>query len=284
MKSFKAAAHGDDARALLDGWHLIEDALTADLAFETVALTRPPRTDHEVAIVSQLTRQSRAGVVYVSTAVMDALSPVRTPAGIVALVDRPELSLSGLFDHATPLIIVAVDMQDPGNVGAVIRSAEAGGASGVLFTGASADPWGWKALRAAMGSTFRLPTVHEPHAADACALLREQGIRLMATVPRDGIPMHHIDMTRPTALLLGGEGAGLDLRVVDLADDRITIPMQAPVESLNVAVATGVLVYEARRQRNKDLLRKQDSLREQDLAPAPSESPAVRPRSTTTDH
>ena len=91
---------------------------------------------------------------------MEALSPVRTPSGVIALVRRPALvGIEALVTPAPPLIIVAVDMQDPGNLGAIIRSAEAGGASGVAVLGASADAWGWKALRASMGSTLRVPVL-----------------------------------------------------------------------------------------------------------------------------
>jgi TrmH family RNA methyltransferase len=142
-----------------------------------------------------------------------------------------------------------MDSQDPGNVGAIVRSAEAGGASGVQFTGSSADPWGWKALRAAMGSTFRVPVLRQPDSAVALAHLRDAGLALLATVPRDGTPMLDVDMRGPLTLILGGEGRGLDQTTMDAADQRVSIPMSGEVESLNVAVAAGLLVYEARRQR-----------------------------------
>ena len=101
-----------------------------------------------------------------------------------------------------------------------------------------------------MGSTFRLPLHVDPDAVRVCQELRHNSIRIVATAMRDGTPMNDLDLRGPTALLLGSEGRGLDPDVIQTADARITIPMQAPVESLNVAVAAGVLIYEARRQRS----------------------------------
>jgi TrmH family RNA methyltransferase len=153
-----------------------------------------------------------------------------------------------VFTGDTPLVVIAVDVQDPGNVGAIARVAEAGGATGLIAAGASADPFGWKALRGSMGSSLRLPLA----AATADAALAEARrfrCRIIAAVPRDGRPLYDVDLTGAVAILIGGEGPGLVGGVADAADERITIPMDAPVESLNTAVAAAVIVYEARRQR-----------------------------------
>jgi RNA methyltransferase, TrmH family len=156
VKTVRRIARGDETRALLDGWHLVEDALGTHLAIETLAVD-PLATSASAAVVERA-RARGVDIVEVSPAIMRALSPVRTPTGVIALVRRPPLvSMEALFTSPAPLIIVAVDIQDPGNLGAIIRSAEAGGASGVVVLGASADAWGWKALRASMGSTLRVP-------------------------------------------------------------------------------------------------------------------------------
>jgi TrmH family RNA methyltransferase len=247
VKTFRAAVSGDGARALLDGWHLLHDAVAAGLAIETVLVDRDPLHAGNAALLDRLAGVT--AVFSVSSSVMDAASPVRTPAGVVALAARRVSALDDLLSPAPALVIVAIDIQDPGNAGAIIRSAEAGGATGVMFAGACADAWNWKALRAAMGSTFRLPIVQQRHAPTALAALSDAGVGLFATVPADGTSMYDADLRSPTALLLGGEGAGLDPELIDIAGERLFIPMNAPVESLNVAVAAGVLVYEARRQR-----------------------------------
>jgi TrmH family RNA methyltransferase len=180
---------------------------------------------------------------------MDALSPVRSSSTVVALAERPSTSDQTLYKDIAPLIVIAVDIQDPGNVGAITRVAEAGGASGMIAAGASAAPFGWKALRGSMGSALRLPILVQPSADRAVADARGHGCRIVATTPRDGRSLFEADYTGPIAILIGGEGPGLPPALVEGADERVTIPMQAPVESLNAAVTAALLVYEARRQR-----------------------------------
>ena len=247
VRAFKSAAQGDDGMMLLDGWHLLQDAADANIEIVTVAVTGAPPTPVEAALLEQVARQ--CDVFTVTTAVMDAMSPVRTPVGVVAIARRPTVTLPDLLRPEPALVVVAIDVQDPGNVGAMIRSAEAGGATGVLLAGASADPWGWKALRAAMGSTFRLPVQRVSATSRILGDLKKAGIALVATVPRGGAPPHRVDLRHATGLILGGEGPGLRKDVLGIADEQLSIPMRPPVESLNVAVAAALLVYEARRQR-----------------------------------
>jgi len=145
-----------------------------------------------------------------------------------------------------------VDVQDPGNVGAIVRVAEAAGATEVITAGASADPFGWKALRGAMGSAFRVPIARHLAVADALMLARSRGCRVAATV-LDGTPIEEADLAGPLCVCVGAEGSGLPPAVVHSADLRVTIPMAEPVESLNVAVATAIVLYEIRRQREHGL-------------------------------
>ncbi len=247
VKKFRDVARGHDTHALLDGWHLLHDAASAGMTIETIAVSGEAPRVGDATLLDDLVR--RATVVSVTGVVMQALSPVRTSSGVVALVRRRVSQLDHVLTPYPPLALIGIDIQDPGNAGAVIRSAEAGGATGVVFAGRSADPWGWKALRAGMGSTFRLPVVHGADAESVCARLRRAGLTLFATVPGPGIAMQDADLRGPAALVFGGEGGGLTDAQTAAADLRVFIPMQTPVESLNVAVAAGVLVYEARRQR-----------------------------------
>jgi TrmH family RNA methyltransferase len=166
----------------------------------------------------------------------------------VALADRPRGS-SVTRLRTKPLVVVAIDVQDPGNLGAMVRVAEAGGATGVVVTGQSADPFGWKALRGSSGSALRLPIDVIADTGRALEEIRSRGCRVIATVPRDGRSFFDLDYTGPTAILIGAEGRGLPAPLVSAADERVTIPMQSPVESLNAAVAAALIVYEARRQR-----------------------------------
>jgi TrmH family RNA methyltransferase len=248
VKTVRRVVRGDQTLALLDGWHLVEEALRAKLEIDTIAVVTAKESAAS-AVVAQAQARG-AEIVEVSPAVMDALSPVRTPSGVVALVRRRSVALKDLLTPAPPLIIIAVDIQDPGNLGAMIRSAEAGGASGVAVLGASADAWGWKALRAGMGSTLRVPVLQADDTGVVVDALRAAGVQLVATVPRGGTDMHDVDLRKAVAILIGGEGPGLSEPLRRLANFRISIPMQQPVESLNAGVAAAVLVYEARRQRH----------------------------------
>jgi TrmH family RNA methyltransferase len=231
---------------LLDGWHLLHDAAGASLEITTVAVLTPPPHARDAELLARLAHHTE--IVTVSRAVMDAISPVRTPAGVAALAVRRRYALEDLIRPSPALLIVAMDVQDPGNAGAIVRSAEAGGATGVLLGGASADPWQWKALRASMGSMFRLPVIRNTDSLPV-ERLQAAGLELVATVPRGGTPLDRVDLTAPCAILFGAEGSGLDDELLSVADHRLSIPMRPAVESLNVAVAAAVLVYEARRQR-----------------------------------
>lgn len=249
VKQFRDAARGDMRVALLDGWHLLQEAAAAALPLDVVAMAGDPPDATAARTIDILVRR-KVRVERVSRPVVDAMSPVRTPSGVVALARKPTVELARLLQPHPALVVVAIDIQDPGNLGAIIRAAEAGGATGVIAAGASADPWGWKALRAGMGSTFRLPSVRTTATAEVLHELRNGGVLLVATVPRAGIAMQDVDFAQPVAVMVGGEGAGLDDHLLAAADARVSIPMRKPVESLNVSIAAALLVYEAHRQRS----------------------------------
>ena len=232
---------------LLDGWHLLAEAAAAHVTVETIAICGPPSSS-EQHVVDGLRRHG-AEIIEVSGAVLNALSPVNAPTGVVASARRPSVTGAAILTPAPALVLAAAGVQDPGNAGAIIRSAAAAGATGVVLDDASADPWGWKALRASMGSAFRVPVLRSRALGQQIADWRAAGLRIAATVPRHGTLMHDVDFTSPTALLLGGEGAGLPDTLIAAADVRVSIPMRSGIESLNAAVAAAVLLYEAHRQR-----------------------------------
>jgi len=247
---YREAARGETPDVLLiDGVHLVAEALAAGMRIRHAAVKSDVMNITEIgALVDKLTR-SNVDVVAVSASVMDALSPLRSPSTFVALADRPDVSEAAVYrDDA--LVVIAIDVQDPGNVGAIVRVAEAGGATGVIAAGASANPFGWKALRGSMGSALRLPLLVRSDADRAVADARARGCRIVATAPRGGRSLADVALSGPVAILIGGEGPGLPPSLIDGADDRVTIPMQPPVESLNAAVTAALIVYEARRQRS----------------------------------
>jgi RNA methyltransferase, TrmH family len=249
VRQCRAIARGDTSQMLLDGWHLLADAYAAGVPVELVAV----RADMAATHATTLERMAAGGtpIVQVADNVMAALSPVRTPSGVVALAARPVIDRRALLAPAPALALAAIGVQDPGNVGALIRSADAGGATGVLLDIDSADPWGWKALRAAMGSAFRLPVLRVDDVRASLDTWQDEGLAIVATDPRDGVEPGELDLTRPLVFVMGAEGTGLPADVLAAADLRVRIPMRARVESLNVAVAGALLVYEAARQRGQ---------------------------------
>ena len=248
---FRTAARGDvGGIMLLDGAHLVADALAANVAFQLAAVTPASSEQPEIRPLLAALQRDGVEVITVSASVMDAVSPVKTPTGIVALAVVPAAEAGRLYAGLAALIVAAVDVQDPGNLGAIVRVAEAAGASGVVAAGVSANPFGWKALRGSMGSALRLPIATAVTAEEAIAVAKQHGCRVIASVPREGRSLFDVDLSGGIAILVGGEGQGLPAALADTADERVTIPMQAPVESLNAAVTAALIVYEARRQRS----------------------------------
>lgn len=252
VRAFRqAAADPDDAAGvLLDGAHLIGDALAAGTLIRTVLVSADFLSSASVVDRGVVDAAARSGAVMHegTTSVLEAASPVRSTSGIVALAEWRPTPLAQVWTSNPAFVIGLIDVQDPGNVGAVVRAADALGATGVAALDRTAHPGGWKALRGAMGSTFRLP-VARGDSAPAIHAARAAGLRIAATTTRDATPIENADFTKPTMILLGNEGAGLRADAVDAADDRVTVPMRAGVESLNVAVTAALVLYEAARQR-----------------------------------
>jgi TrmH family RNA methyltransferase len=183
-----------------------------------------------------------------------------TPQGVAALVYPHSATLEDIFRPAPPLatdatpgatlILGCAGLQDPGNLGTILRSAEAFGASGVLCTDGTVSSANPKVARASAGSVFRLPCV-KLSTAEALAAVSEHGLRLAVTSSHKGRPVHEIDLTLPTAIFIGSEGQGVPRAVLDAADEAILIPHSPKVESLNAAIAASILLYEAQRQRSK---------------------------------
>jgi TrmH family RNA methyltransferase len=248
---YRSAALGDDDMLLLDGPHLIKEALSAGIAPTHLMVTADAMAKADIAALLTAADDLGVEIASVNASVMGAASPVRTPAGIVAIAKRPARPNDKLYSGRKPLVLIACDVQDPGNMGAIVRVAEAAGASGVVAAGSCADPFGWKALRGSMGSALRLPVVVEARTEQAIDEARRHRCRIAAAVPRDGVSMFEARLAPPLAILIGGEGPGLPQSLLEGADTRVTIPMQAPVESLNAAVTAALLLYQVQQAHSR---------------------------------
>jgi TrmH family RNA methyltransferase len=195
---------------------------------------------------------------------MEAIADTKTPQGVAAIVSRPYIELDDLLSHSPDLLVIADELQDPGNLGTIIRTAEAAGASGLITTRYTVDPFNDKAIRGSMGSALRLPIVTGAMRTDIADRCRRNKIKLIAsrTAPgtsigviedaarADRIKLYtEVDMTVPIALIVGREATGVSESSQREADEFVHIPMAQGVESLNVAAATAMLLYEAARQR-----------------------------------
>ena len=218
VKRFRAAMAAAEDEILLDGAHLLGEALAARLPVDPVAVE--DGASGEITALACRAEAAGARVLTVTPAVLAAMSPVRQPSGVVAVARRRECSLDEALGGAPQMVLMLEQVQDPGNVGAIIRAAEACGATGVVVGAGSADPFGWKALRGSMGSAFRLPVAYRQTLAAAVERARELGIRILAAVPRDGTPLPRCELRTAVAVVMGTEGAGVSGELLALADDH----------------------------------------------------------------
>jgi RNA methyltransferase, TrmH family len=176
-----------------------------------------------------------------------ALSDTVTPVGLVAVCDMPATRLQDVLAGSPRLIAVAVEIGEPGNAGTLIRIADAMGAAAVVLAGNSVDPYNGKCLRASAGSIFSVPVVVASEAHEAVAGLRAAGLRLLATTVDGEMPLDQADLSAPTAWLFGPEAHGLPAEIAAAADHRVRIPMSGGAESLNVAAAAAICLYQSAR-------------------------------------
>ena len=232
-----------DGYALAEGFHLLEEALASHLEIGAVIAAEGVVGEVE----AMLSRMPALRILSLPEKVFTGLSSTETPQGVLALVRLKEWTLEGL-KGSRPLIVVLDGLQDPGNAGAVVRSAEAFGASGVVFLKDSVHAHNPKCLRGSAGSIFRVPLVQRAEADIVAEFLKSSGIHLYAAIPRAAKPVDQVDWGGPSALVIGGEAHGVG-RLMESAAMAVRIPTTG-VESLNAAVAAAVMLYEAQRQRS----------------------------------
>jgi TrmH family RNA methyltransferase len=236
--AFAGQARLSSGMVAIEGEHLLEEALRSGLLLKTVFISE--RRDKPGWVPRGVE------VMRLANDVFQSCVETQSPQGVAALLVPPTADVNAML-VGTPLILIAVGLQDPGNLGTLIRSAEAFGATGVMTTPGTVSAWNQKVIRASAGSVFRMPLAVA--GTDEMRLLEQHAVRLVAAMPEDSVEMTAADLTGPVGLLIGNEGQGLSEDWVAMADVRVTIPCPGPVESLNAAVAGSLLLYEASRQR-----------------------------------
>lgn len=230
---------------LLEGTHLLEEACAVGYPLAIACSTPEWQAAHPQ--LWQHISQVADRVESVSPAVLEAIATTVQPDGVVAAAHHQSSELA--FSNPVRLGIALETLQDPGNLGTIIRTAAAAGVDGLWLSHDSVDREHPKVLRATAGQWFRLPMVVSADLPQAIAQFQAQGGQVVATLPTAELTYWQTDLTRPTLLLLGNEGAGLSEPVAHLADVQVRIPLAEGVESLNVAIAAALILYEAQRQR-----------------------------------
>jgi TrmH family RNA methyltransferase len=232
----------------VDGLRLAEEAVRSGVIVEAAFVASGSDDARLLALVQQLSAE-KAPILWTQREVLDGMSDTVQSQGIVIIAQRPVLDPSRLFQGKGSLFLGLDRVQDPGNMGTLLRTAEAAGAAGVIVLGGSVDVFSPKVLRSSMGSAFRLPVMTEVTAETLLNLRAEHGLHLVAAAGEGELDYTDYDWQQPTLLMLGNEGRGVSPGLMTACDTRLRIPMANGVESLNVAAAGAVMLFEAARQR-----------------------------------
>jgi TrmH family RNA methyltransferase len=230
----------------IEGPKLLEEAVLAGLRMECVFVA-----EGSGQLIEGIPLGKEIEILVMPKGLLEAALATETPQPVAALVQPPDWTWEHIFGgkDAKALVVVLAGLQDPGNLGTILRSAEAFGATGVVILPGTVSAWNPKAVRASAGSVFRMPLVAASEK-ECFTRLREKHVRTWATAVSGAAPVDAVDLTEPVAILIGNEGNGVAEELAARADGVLTIPCPGPVESLNAAVAASVLLYEAARQRS----------------------------------
>jgi TrmH family RNA methyltransferase len=248
--AFAKAETTESGDCAIEGARIVEEAIRSGLRFKAV-LFRQSAQNLAERLLPQI--GSHVETLLLPDKIFDSTVPSETPQGVAALVRLRQSKLDDLVErmHVGPIMIV-VGLQDPGNLGTLLRSAEAFGSAGVVLGEGTVSPFNSKVIRASAGSIFRLPFVLAKAAGgteDVLGKLRHQSVRLIATSSHKGTAIHEARLTGPLAMFIGNEGAGLSRTLMARVDELVAIPHSTHVESLNAGMAASILLYEAARQR-----------------------------------
>lgn len=232
-------------RFLLEGHHLVQEALKAGLAVETVLYALDKPLPGELQALAEASTEW----IGVSDAVLAKCTETQTPQSVLAVCPKLKATAQSFMKQSDALIVAVDGVQDPGNLGTIIRSADAVGATGVLLGKGTVDLYNPKTVRSTMGSLFHLP-IADGDLRELLPAALQQGIQVLGTRLEATATCYEADLRRATWLLVGNEGAGVSADLAGYVTQDVIIPMRGQAESLNVAMATTVLLYEAMRQRN----------------------------------
>lgn len=239
----RASVRRREQAFVVEGPTLVSDALDAGAQLECLFVAPGP-----TAPVVARAEEAGVPVFELAPGVLERVAGTVTPQPVLAVAPMIDVDLAELAEQT--LVVVCVDVRDPGNLGTVLRSAEAAGVGGIICCDGSVDVYNPKCVRASAGSLFHTRIVARGEPVNVLGTLGGWGLRCLGTRPDDGAPYHRVDLTAPTALVLGNEANGLPAPAAGAIDGWVTIPMAGRTESLNVGMAAAVLCFEAARQRH----------------------------------
>jgi TrmH family RNA methyltransferase len=245
----KRSARWSERVFVAEGAELLRTALRAGAAIESVYVTPEAENDPATRETCQQALETGARLFILAAGVLERVADTVTPQPVLTILPMMDNDVTVRAAAEEPLVVVLVDVRDPGNAGTVLRTADASGVNAVIFSGESVDPYNPKTVRASAGSLFHVPFSVQSDPVALAASLKSRGYRTLATVARDGDDYATLDWSVPTALFLGNEAAGLGTEVRQAVGGAVGIPMDGRAESLNVGVACAVLCFEALRQR-----------------------------------
>ncbi len=236
----------------LEGVRLIEEALKQQVEFTSVLYSEEllKRLQGRELLQTISIKQPEVRTINTAKGLLKETADTENPQGILAVVKKPEYHLNQVTESKNPFILVLSGVQDPGNLGSMIRTASAAHVSGVIVTRGTVDIYNPKTLRGTMGAIFQIPVVSIKDVESVINYLRDCDIKIMVTDLEGKISCFQTDFTAPTAVVFGSEAFGVSEELKIAADQSIKIPILGPVESLNVSVSAGVIVYEGIRQRH----------------------------------
>ncbi len=246
-QAFSRGEHTADGHYAIEGFRILEEAIRSGVRFRAVFFSESVAGRAE-KLLSQLGAQVET--LLLPDKLFESSVPTDAPQGMAALARWKEFSVEDVLarSQSGPLLAIA-GVQDPGNLGTILRSAEAFGACGVLLGEGTVNPFNPKVVRASAGSVFRLPVVRTK-LAEALPSMKKLGLRLVATASHKGTPLHEAKLSGPLAIFIGSEGAGLSRDLIKEMDEVVAIPQEPQVESLNAGVAASIVLYEVMRQKH----------------------------------
>lgn len=243
-KLYSKRGRQEKGKLILEGYRIIEDALKSSAVFDKIYMSPEFLKSDEGQYLQEsfINRDKKGQLLIIDKKILNKIADTDTPQGVIAVVNEIEYEAQELFKE-NGLLLLLDRLQDPGNMGTIIRTAAAAGLDGIVILKGSVDIYNLKVLRATMGAIFKIPLLHGLTREDFFVLLAESNYRLLSTDLKADRYYHQQEYQRPLIIAIGNEANGLEEEILQKSDYRVKIPLNGEIESLNAAVAAGVIIY-----------------------------------------